>query len=115
MAEQIFEFRDSVRNTDEVIELLEEEAGESCRAIELADDYLVAVVNPCLGPDTDRILRLLIAAPEMLELLEAATSDDPPQDFRNRARAIVLAVRGESGQEPDGAEQLGSQAGHARD
>ena len=111
----MFELRDSVRDTDEVIELLEEEAGETCRAIELADDYLVAAINPCLGPDADRILCLLIAAPEMLALLEEAASGDPPQDFRNRAHAIVSAIRGESSRERDATPELGSKGNHARD
>ena len=111
----MFEFRDSVRDTDEVIELLEEAAGETCRAIELADDYLVAAISPCLGPEPDRILHLLIAAPEMLALLEAVASGDLPQDFRNRAHAIVSAVRGESSRELDGTSELGSQRSHARD
>jgi hypothetical protein len=57
----------------------------------------------------------LIAAPEMLALLEAVASGDLPQDFRNRAHAIVSAVRGESSRELDGTSELGSQRSHARD
>jgi len=108
-------FENAFRDTPEVVDLLMEEAGSTCRAIELGDGYLAAVINPCLGPDEDRVARLLLAAPEMLVLLEAATSDGLPQDFRNRAHAIVSSVRGDSGREPNGAQELGSQGSHARD
>lgn len=106
----------AARETTDIVDLLLEEADEDCRVIELGDGYLAAVLNPCLGPDEDLVARLMVASPDMLALLEeAAMAQALPQDFRNRANAIVLAVRAGNGRERDGAQELGSQGGHARD
>lgn len=108
--------RAGARETTEIVDLLLEEADEDCRVIELGDGYLAAILNPCLGPDEDPVVRLILAAEDMLVLLEeAAKTQALPQDFRNRANAIVSAVRAGNGRERDGAQELGSQGGHARD
>ncbi|HIG23437.1 MAG TPA: hypothetical protein EYQ28_13315 [Henriciella sp.] len=104
------------RHRAEVVDLLLEEADEECPVLELGDGYLAAILNPCLGPEEEHLMRLLTTAPDMLALLEdMATACALPQDFRNRANAIVSSVRVGDGRELDGAQELGSQGGYARD
>ena len=104
------------RDTAEVVDLLLEEADDDCRVLELDDGYLAAILSPCLGPEEEQMMRMLAAAPDMLALLEdIATAGALPQDFRNRASAIVSSVRAGNGRERDGAQELGSQGSYARD
>ena len=108
--------QDGTREKTEIVDLLVAEASEECRVLELQDGYLAAVLSPCLGPDEDAVVRLILAAPDMLAMLEeAAKAEFVPQDFRKRANAIVSTVRAENSWERDGAQELGSQRGHARD
>ena len=107
---------DAARDTAEIVNLLLEEAGEDCRVLELSDGYLAAILNPCLGPEEESVVRLMSAAPDMLALLlEAASAEGLPQDFRNRANALVSTIRDGNGRERNGAQELGSQGSHARD